>query len=116
MGRRRSGRLPAFAREPGDRPRGEPDMRWACSWRARLHASVQSSLSLVPHPSDPARAGAGQEPSVSLHIPSLRRSAFAAALFLVFASTAALADEPAQDLKNVVVTATRTEQTEAGKL
>src|SRR6185503_17767102 len=53
---------------------------------------------------------------VSLHVPSLRRSAFAAALFLVFASTAALADEPAQDLKNVVVTATRTEQTEAGTL
>ena len=53
---------------------------------------------------------------MSLHVPSLRRSAFAAALFLVFASTAALADEPAQDLKNVVVTATRTEQTEAGTL
>jgi vitamin B12 transporter len=52
---------------------------------------------------------------VSLRFTSLRRSAFAAASLFALSSSA-FAGEPASDLDGVVVTATRTEQTQAGTL
>jgi len=57
---------------------------------------------------------------VSLRFPLSRRPAFAVASLFAFSSLAgpslALADEPASDLGGVVVTATRTEQSQAGTL
>lgn len=52
---------------------------------------------------------------MSLHSMYLRRSAFAAACLFAF-SPIVLADEPASELDGVVVTATRTEQSQAGTL
>ncbi|MEO7756705.1 MAG: TonB-dependent vitamin B12 receptor [Dokdonella sp.] len=81
----------------------------------RLHSHVRTSSPVAcPDAIDTARAGAAKELAVHYVSSRFRQSALAAAL--LFALAPAHADEAPSDLDTVVVTATRTEQSEANTL
>jgi vitamin B12 transporter len=109
------GKVQTFARKPGDRPLGIT--RHAVGdVMGRLHSQVRTSSPVAcPDANDTARAGAAKELAVH-HSVSFRFRQSVLAVALLSALSTAFAEEESTGLDTVVVTGTRTEQTELSTL